>query len=31
MCGDCTNRWADKSLTTIVFNNGLMGGNTDVR
>ncbi|XP_053214602.1 peroxisomal carnitine O-octanoyltransferase-like isoform X2 [Panonychus citri] len=29
MCGDCKNRWADKSMSTIVFNNGLMGASGD--
>ncbi|XP_074605471.1 peroxisomal carnitine O-octanoyltransferase-like isoform X2 [Brevipalpus obovatus] len=29
MCGDCMNRWADKSMTTIVFRNGLMAGSGD--
>ena len=29
MCGDCKNRWADKSMSTIIFNNGLMGANGD--
>lgn len=29
MCGDAKNRWADKSITSIVFKNGLFGANAD--
>lgn len=29
MCGDPTNRWADKSITSIAFKNGTFGANAD--
>lgn len=31
MTGDCTNRWADKSITMIGFNNGTFGAISEVR
>lgn len=30
MCGDTSNRWADKSFTAIVTMNGYVGSNNDV-